>query len=53
MSQRPRLLSEIWAFLKVRKRWWLLPILLVLSAMAAFIVLAEGSVAMPFIYTLF
>lgn len=51
--RRQRLLSEMWAFMRVRKRWWLLPILLVLGAMATFIVLAEGSVAMPFIYTLF
>ena len=40
-------------FLRVRKRWWLLPVLLVLGAMAVLVVFAESSVAAPFIYTLF
>ena len=44
---------ELWAFLRVRKRWWLAPIILILASMAAFILLTEGSVAAPFIYTLF
>ena len=51
--KRFRMVREIWAFLRTRKRWWLTPVLLVLLMMGAFIVLAEGSVAMPFIYTLF
>ncbi len=46
-------LGEMWAYLRVRKRWWLLPALVVLGLMATFIVLAEGSVALPFVYTLF
>ena len=44
---------ELWAFLRVRKRWWLAPILVLLGAMATFIMLTEGSVAAPLIYTLF
>jgi len=39
--------------MRVRKRWWLLPTVLLLAGMALFISLAEGSVALPFIYTLF
>lgn len=46
-------LSEIWAFLRVRKKWWLAPIVLVLMLLGALIVLTEGSAIAPFIYTLF
>ena len=47
------LAKEFWLFLKVRKKWWLAPILLVLGLMALLIVLTEGSAIAPFIYTLF
>jgi hypothetical protein len=48
------LLKELWDFLKVRKKFWLAPILVVLVILSAFIVLAASSpVAAPFIYTLF
>ena len=50
---RQRLWVEAWGMIRTRKRWWLLPILMVLVGMAVFAVLAEGSAAMPFIYTLF
>ena len=46
-------LSEIWAFLRARKKWWLAPIILVLMLLGALIVLTEGSAIAPFIYTLF
>jgi hypothetical protein len=46
-------LSEIWAFLRVRKKWWLAPIIIVLMLLGALIVLTEGSAIAPFIYTLF
>jgi hypothetical protein len=46
-------LSEIWAFLRVRKKWWLAPIVIVLMLLGALIVLTEGSAIAPFIYTLF
>jgi hypothetical protein len=48
------LLKELWDFLKVRKKFWLAPILVVLVILSALIVLAASSpVAAPFIYTLF
>ena len=46
-------LGEIWAFLKVRKKFWLLPILLVMVMLGGLIVLTQGSAVAPFIYTLF
>jgi len=46
-------LAEIWAFLKVRKKFWLLPILLVMIMLGGLIVLTQGSAVAPFIYTLF
>jgi hypothetical protein len=46
-------LAELWAFLKVRKKFWLLPILLVMSMLGGLIVLTQGSAVAPFIYTLF
>jgi hypothetical protein len=45
-------LTEFWAFLKHNKRWWMLPILVVLLALGALIFLS-GTAAAPFIYTLF
>ena len=47
------LAKEFWLFLRIRKKWWLAPILLVLGLMALLIVLTEGSAIAPFIYTLF
>jgi hypothetical protein len=44
---------ELWAFLKERKKFWLLPIITVLVALGALLVLTQGSVVAPFIYTLF
>jgi hypothetical protein len=46
-------LMEFWDFLKVRKKFWLLPILLVLGVFGGLLVLAQGSAVAPFIYTLF
>jgi hypothetical protein len=46
-------LVEFWKFLRVRKKFWLLPILLVLVLMGGLIVLTQGSAVAPFIYTLF
>jgi hypothetical protein len=45
--------AEVWAFLRVRKKFWLLPILFVLALLGALIVLGQSSVVGPFIYTLF
>jgi len=47
------ILREFWDFLKHRKKWWLIPIILFLVIFGALIILAEGSVIAPFIYTLF
>ncbi len=47
------LLSELWAFMRVRKKFWLLPILVVLLAFGALLVFAQGSALAPFIYTIF
>jgi hypothetical protein len=48
-----RLLVELWEFMRLRKRFWLLPILLALLLVALFIVFTESSVIAPFIYALF
>ena len=47
------ILKEFLDFLKVRKKWWLTPIVLVLVLLGALIVLTQGSAVAPFIYTLF
>jgi hypothetical protein len=44
---------ELWAFMKERKKFWLLPIIVVLLFFGALIVLTQGSAVAPFIYTLF
>ena len=46
-------LKEFWDFLKVRKKYWLLPILIVLVIFGGLIILAQGSAVAPFIYTIF
>ncbi len=47
------LARELWAFMKVRKKFWLLPILLVLFLVGALLIFAQGSALAPFIYTIF
>jgi hypothetical protein len=44
---------EFWEFLKVRKKYWLLPIIVVLFLFGGIIVLSQGSAVAPFIYTIF
>ena len=44
---------EIWNFLRERKKFWLLPIIIVLGLFGTLLVLAQGSAVAPFIYTLF
>jgi|TARA_B110000014_G_C20116990_1_gene590210 hypothetical protein len=46
-------IKEFWDFLKVRKKFWLLPILLVLLFFGGIIILSQGSAVAPFIYTIF
>ncbi len=46
-------LSELWMFMRVRKKFWLLPILVMMVLLGGLIVLTQGSAVAPFIYTLF
>jgi hypothetical protein len=46
-------LRELWAFLRARKKYWLLPIFIMTALLGVLIVLAQGSAIAPFIYTLF
>ena len=46
-------LIEFWDFLKIRKKYWLLPILIVLALFGVLIVLTQGTAVAPFIYTIF
>jgi hypothetical protein len=46
-------IGDFWGFLKERKKWWLLPMILVLLLFGALIVLTSGSAIAPFVYTLF
>jgi len=46
-------LRELWAFLRVRKKLWLAPIIIVMLVLGGMLILAQGSVVAPFIYTLF
>ena len=45
--------NELWEFLRERKKFWLLPIILILLLMSGLIVLTQGSAVAPFVYTLF
>jgi hypothetical protein len=47
------IVREFWAFMKVRKKWWLLPIVVVMVLVGALLVFAQGSALAPFIYTIF
>jgi len=47
------LLSELWVFLRVRKKFWLFPIIFMMVVFGALVILSQGSAVAPFIYTLF
>ena len=47
------LLNELWAFMKERKKFWLLPVIIIMIAVGALLVFAQGSALAPFIYTIF
>ena len=47
------MIKELWAFLSIRKKYWLWPIFVVMGLLGVLIVLAHGSAVAPFIYTLF
>lgn len=46
-------MGELWDFMRVRKKFWLLPVLIVLVTLGALLVFAQGSALAPFIYTIF
>ena len=52
-SDRVGIFGELWAFMKVRKKWWLGPIVATMLLLSVHIVLTEGSAVAPFIYALF
>lgn len=46
-------LAELWMFVRVRKKFWLLPIIVMMALFGGLIVLSQGSAVAPFIYTIF
>jgi hypothetical protein len=47
------MIKELWAFMRIRKKYWLWPIFVMMALLGVLIVLAQGSAVAPFIYTLF
>jgi len=47
------LIIDLWGYMKTRRKFWLAPVILVLSLLGALLVLSQGSAVAPFIYTLF
>ena len=47
------LVAEFWEFLRVRKKWWLAPIVIILMLFGSLIVFTQGSALAPFVYTIF
>jgi Family of unknown function (DUF5989) len=45
--------TQLWRFMRVRKKYWLLPVLVVMALLGGLLMLAQGSAIAPFIYTLF
>lgn len=50
---RHSVVNELWALLRARRKWWLLPMLVAMLIVGGLLVLAQGSALAPFIYTLF
>ena len=46
-------IAELWQFMRVRKKYWLLPIMLMMALFGGLVVLTQGSAVAPFIYTVF
>ena len=46
-------IAELWSFLRARKKFWLLPIIIVLLVFGGLLILAQGSAVAPFVYTIF
>ena len=49
----PSIASELWAFMRARKKWWLLPIIVTMLLVGLLLIFAQGSALAPFIYTIF
>jgi hypothetical protein len=47
------LMSELWGLMKERKKWWLLPVIVVMLVVGTLLIFAQGSALAPFIYTIF
>ena len=47
------LMSEFWTFMRIRRKYWLIPVVVMLAVFGGLIILAQGSAVAPFIYTLF
>jgi hypothetical protein len=50
---RQGMAREIWAYMKVRKKWWLAPIIIIMMLVGSLLIFAQGSALAPFIYTIF
>ena len=46
-------LTELWAFIRVRKKFWLLPVFVMMAVFGGLVILSQGSAVAPFIYTIF
>ena len=53
LKARVSIFTELWSYMRVRKKWWIGPILIVLLLLSVLIVFTEGSALAPFIYALF
>lgn len=53
MAGKLSILREFWSFLRVRKKWWLAPVVIILVLLGLILIVTEGSALAPFIYTLF
>ena len=47
------LIGELWAYMRIRKKWWLIPVIVVMMLVGTLLVFAQGSALAPFIYTVF
>lgn len=48
-----KLILELWSFMRVTRKWWLLPVITVMMVVGSLLIFAQGSALAPFIYTLF
>jgi len=46
-------LTELWAFMRIRKKFWLLPVIVMMAVFGGLVILSQGSAVAPFIYTIF